>query len=262
MPRPATLTPELLKTFLTLIQAEGDAARAREALGINQPSMSKRLAYFQHAGPLIRRPWLELRGKSWFLTDEGRRVLPMVEDLLRRHDNLLRFVGTGEPPGLSFACGREAADTFVLRALRQPRHTRPAARFPLSELRGQARSEGVANGLLDLAVVTHDPDQVEVIARRPLHVEELFPDPLLLAASARASWADEFRHLTDGRVSAKALARFPLVLPEPDAGLRQALDDRLREAGVTRLLNVVLEVGGWQAILAYVRDGFGVWVVS
>jgi DNA-binding transcriptional LysR family regulator len=258
MPRPPTLTPELLKTFLTLIHTEGDAASAAELLEINQPSMSKRLAYFQHAGALLRRPWLERRGKTWSLTDEGRRVLPGVEDLLRRYEQLLHFVGPAESAGLTFACGRQAAATFVLAAVRRFRRHHRGVRFRLSTLRGAARIEGVANGLLDLALVTHDPGQIEAIARRPLYVEELFDDPLVLVADARASWADEFRTLPDGRVSAKALAGFPLILPEPDAGLREALDTRLRESGLTRPLDVVVEVGGWGLVLAYVREGLGV----
>ena len=59
MPRPATLTPELLNTFVTLVRLGGDAGAAKAKLGIEQPSMSKRLRYFQYPGPLIRKPWLD-----------------------------------------------------------------------------------------------------------------------------------------------------------------------------------------------------------
>lgn len=51
MPRPSTLSLELLQTFLVLLRDDGDAAVTTRELDINQPSMSKRLSIFQHAGP-------------------------------------------------------------------------------------------------------------------------------------------------------------------------------------------------------------------
>src|SRR6478672_7796468 len=100
MPRPATLTPELLNTFVTLVRFKGDASAAGRELDINQPSMSKRLAYFQHVGKLIRKPWLDRHGKTWVMTEEGQRVLPVVEDLLKRYEHMLDFVEGAAPPGL------------------------------------------------------------------------------------------------------------------------------------------------------------------
>ena len=53
-----------------------------------------------------------------------------------------------------------------------------------------------------------------------------------------------------------------MILPEPDAGIRQELDAILRRTDVLGQLTVALEIGGWRAILAYVRDRFGVGIVS
>ncbi len=44
MPRPSRLSLELLETFVALSEHEGDATHAAEQLGVNQPSVSKRLA--------------------------------------------------------------------------------------------------------------------------------------------------------------------------------------------------------------------------
>ena len=74
MPRQASLSIDLLRTFLLLIKEEGDAASTARILGINQPSMSKRLGLLQHAGRALRRPWLVRKGKTWLATEEGRRV--------------------------------------------------------------------------------------------------------------------------------------------------------------------------------------------
>jgi DNA-binding transcriptional LysR family regulator len=255
------LTPELLKTFVVLCHKDMDTGKVLGELKINQPSLSKRLRYFKEVGPLVRQPWLDLKGKTWLLTDEGRRVLPMVEDLLRRYDQMIRFIEAAEPAELTVGCGREAAGTLVLAAVRRFRDLRPDARFHLLTRRGAARIEGVSNGLIDLALVTHDEDQIETIARRSLHVQVLLDDPLMLVSARGVPWEEEFQALSAGRVSAKALTPFPLILPEPDSGLREQLAVRFRQAEVERKLNVVLEIGGWETLLAYVRAEVGVALV-
>ena len=49
------------------------------------------------------------------------------------------------------------------------------------------------------------------------------------ACSVRAPWADDVALLPDGRVSAQALAKFPLLLPEPDSGIRQQLEREMHK---------------------------------
>lgn len=264
MPRPVSLSPELLQTFLAVVAEDGDAVAAAKALGINQPSMSKRLAQLQHAGRVLRRPWLERRGKTWLLTEEGRRVLPSVDDLVHRYEQLRRFADSAAPVGLAVACGQESAGNLMLRSVRRFREQHPDAPIRIASPRGAARIEGVASGLFELATVTHTPDQIREIARRELHVEELYTDPLVLAAwepakgKPRPAFLEGFEKLPETRVSAKAFTAFPLVLPEPDSGIRKEFETRVREAGCTAAVQAVVETGGWKVALEYVREGFGV----
>src|SRR5262249_51778822 len=44
--------------------------------------------------------------------------------------------------------------------------------------------------------------------------------------------------------------------------IRKGFDGVLRRRGVLGQLNITLEIGGWMAILAYVRDGFAAGIVS
>jgi DNA-binding transcriptional LysR family regulator len=266
MPRPSRLSFELLETFVTVIEREGDASRAASSLEINQPSMSKRLAQLQNAGASIRSPWLERRGKRWELTEEGRRVLPAVQAVIHRYRALGDFAGGGSLGGseVTFACGQHDVTTFVLDALLRFRRERPGVRFRISTMRGRARIEGVANGHLDLATVTFSEGEIRAIARRTLHVERLRDEPFVLVAgrSAKGDWREAFEALPDGPVTAEALTRFPLILPEPDAGIREFLDRDLEATGVADRLRVVMEIGGWSTILAFVRAGIGVGIVS
>ena len=256
MPRPPSLSYELLQTFVSVIANDGDAVAAANALGINQPSMSKRLAVLQRRGPVLRDAWLERTGKKWRLTGEGARVWSTVEDVVRRYENLRAFAVAAPPAGLAVACGQDAVAGIVLAAAREFRRARPDCAFRISTPSGQARIEGVAAGNYDLALVTHAPARIAEIARRELHVEDLYEDPLVLASAPSASFAAVFAKLPDSGVTAKALASLPLVLPEPGTGLRQPLDDRLRELG--HAAAPVVEGGGWPALLEYVKDGFGV----
>jgi DNA-binding transcriptional LysR family regulator len=244
-------------TFVTLIHKEGDAAGAAEELGINQPSMSKRLAFLQHSGRILKRPWLERQGKQWRATSEGRRVLPAVEELLRRYEQLTTFVEAAAHPGLAVACGQEALTGILLPAVQRFRREHPEIRVRLATPRGEKRIEGVANGLFDLALVADDADRVRVTARRPLVVEELLDDPLVLAYPENSPWAEVFEKLPEKNVSGRMLVGLPLVLQEHDAAIREQFETKCREAGVWRQIEVAAEVSGWRAVLACVEAGLG-----
>jgi DNA-binding transcriptional LysR family regulator len=262
---------ELLETFVSVLDHDGDAMAAARELGINQPSMSKRLAVLQHAGRGLPRPWLERAGKTWAATEEGCRVLPAVRDLCSRYDRLSEFVEDSRRglPAFTFACGQQAATSFVLRAAQRFHRENPDVFFRISQLRGRARIEGVANGWLDLAAVTDDEESIAAVARRELHIDALPPDPLVLVGLKAASvegapppWLRAFTKLPVEAAPAEALRAFPLILPEPDADVRRQIEQAARSAGVRGEWHVALEVGGWQVILAYARLGLGVGVVT
>lgn len=262
MPRPLSLSLDLLRTFELLVKQQGDAARTADELGINQASMSKRLKIFQHVGPLLDRPWLRREGRTWRLTDEGQRVLPAVEDIISRYERLTQFTGQPAEKGVKFACGQQAVRGFVRKAIREFRAQHPNTRLNVATVRGTARIEGVASGALDLATVTHDEREIHRIARRRLHVEALAEDCLMLACAEKAPWGAAVKRLPKAGVSAADLSGFPLILPGPDAGVRHWLDAILRDQGVLHDLEVVLETGGWATILAYVHDAFGVGTIA
>jgi len=249
-----------MMTFVTVIRTEGDAVRAAEILQINQPSMSKRLAFLQHAGRILRKPWLERVGKSWRLTPEGRRVLPAVEELVHRYRLLTESIEESRPD-VVFGTGASGAAGFVREAIRLYRSRRSKGTFRISTLPAIARVEGVANGSLDLACVRLEAHEVLDLAHRPLFVEELYNDPLVLIAVPNVEGFEDFQAITEKGVTPKSLARFPLVLPEANSGLRRDFDRCCREAGVIDRLNVVVEVGPFTSALAYVRDGVGAGIV-
>ncbi len=264
MRRSVSLSFELLETLVVLIRAGGEASAAILELGINQPSLSKRLKYLQHSGPLLNRPWLVRIGKTWELTDEGRRAWPAVVELVDRYDNLETFLEGDRSIASSvrFACGQLLALGLVREAFRQFQREYPQMRLRISTLRGRARIEGVSNGSLDVAIVSHDEPTIAEIARRPLHVEPFVSHGLAVVCAQDSPWVRAIRALPKDAAPARVLAELPLVLPEPDSGIRKTIDEVLHREGLQNRLNIVLEVGGWATIMAYVRDAVGVGVVS
>ena len=249
-----------MTTFITVIRNEGDATRAAEILDINQPSMSKRLAFLQHAGRILRKPWLERVGKNWRLTEEGRRVLPAVEELVHRYRLLTEAIEEARP-AVVFGCGPGGAAGFVRQAVHAFRAAYPLATLRISSRPAKARVEGVGNGSLDMATVRLAQHELLELAHRPLFTEDLYDDPLVMVAAPALPSIDEFTALAEKALSPKVVLRFPLVLPEPDSGLRRDFDRRCRDASVLDRLKVVVEVGPSPTALDYVRDGIGIGVV-
>jgi hypothetical protein len=73
------------------------------------------------------------------------------------------------------------------------RKKHPDARPRISTPRGKARVEGVSNGSLDLAIVTHDEPSIVEIARRPLKIEPLVTCRLCLVCASDSKWASKLR---------------------------------------------------------------------
>ena len=266
MPRNARLSFELMETMVELVNSQGDASLAGERLGINQPSMSKRLKLLQDRNRVGSAPWVQRRGKTWSLTAEGERVLPAVLQLLRLEQSLTTDLDTRAAlmPTISIACGQTAITSVLREPLTQFRKEFKDCRVRISTPRGTARIQGVANGTFDFALVTHNEDSIHRIAGRQLYIETLFEDTLVLICGRKASPSirERFEKLPRRGASIKHLGFMPLVLPEPDAGLRNQLDRAFGEAGLFGKLDVMIEVGGWPAILDFVREGWGVGIVT
>lgn len=266
MPRAEHIPLELLETFVEIAEREGDAAAAGQVLDISQPTVSKRLAALRRlTSDPDGEPWLLLKGKRWNLTTEGQRVFDVVADLVRRHQQMESFVRGQQSgrPTVSIACGQQAASGFVRTAVQQFLKQHSECQIRVSTPRGKTRIEGVAGGQYDMAIVTDSPTTIQRVAGMELYVESLFDDDLILVAnpSARSLWKQQWQNIVDApTVRAKDLIGLPLVLPESDASRRRQFDEWIGQA-TSQQIDVVLETGGWQNILAFVVGGLGVGIV-
>ncbi len=261
MPRPPSLSLEHLVTLAALVRNGGDAAATTRELGINQPSMSKRLSVFQKAGPHLARPWLVRDGHTWRLTAAGERVFASVLEVVRRYRQLF------DPPaevglGVSIGCGQTAAAGLVRQAVGVFRKQFPGVRVRVRTMRSRQRVEEVAGGGLDLAEVSHDPKAVRRIAGRGMVAWELPAEPLVAVAAADGEWGKKLaKHRKDAPLTPAALRELNArwLLPDTTAPARAVIDRGLHAAGEPE---VAVETGGWGVLCEYAADGVGVAVVS
>ena len=268
MPRSVALSFELLRTFVSLICHGGEGAAVMKELGL-QPAYALEAAQVPSStrGPLLDRPWLVREGKTWKLTDEGQRIWPAALDLVDRYQNLHSFVEDENKAAsaalVHFACGQAMAAGLVRRALLDFRERHPDRRLRISTLRGPARIEGVSNGSLDLAIVSQDEPTILEIARRSLYIEPLGTYRLALVCAA---WHEMGIKAASVSESGCVTGSLSLVSADPARAGRERSQGPglgvLRARGLLSKLDIVLEVGGWATILAYVRDGVGVGLVS
>jgi len=251
------LTPELCRVFVTLERLDGALGATARALGDSTANLSKRVRPLLHGcPPHVPLPWLVKDGKRFRLTDEGRSLLPVAKDLAEKWEQFASFAAAGRVPGLTVACGQEAAGGVVLDAARAFRTHYPDSRFRVAVARGHQRIVGVAGGQYDIALVTHSKNAIAEIARRELSIRPLSADDLVLACAAKSEWAAPFGERS-GEVEFAELRNLPLVLPEADSPIRRQWDEKvLRQSDAPS--NVAVEVGGWRVLLGYVLAGFGV----
>ena len=264
MPRPTSLSFDLLRTFIRLVANDGDASVTAYELKINQPSMSKRLGFLQHAGRVLEQPWLVREGKTWVLTEEGQRVLPAVKEIIHRYEVLLRFSGE-EPEPLApvrFACGQDSVTTFVLQALRQFQNRIADHPVRITTLRSRTRIEGVANCSLDLATVSQSDAMINKSARMKLHIRPLFKERLTIVCAEESPWAGKFHKLRKTKTQPEDVLEFPLIVPEHGSELWRSIDDMFAKRELLGSMNVLMEIGNRSTVLEYVSHGLGVGLVS
>ena len=126
----------------------------------------------------------------------------------------------------------------------------PAVQVALSVSDTQRVIEQVARREVELGVVG------AVRRHRGVVFEPFFRDEVVLAVPAGHRFADR-------TVTLDELQNEPLVLMQEGAGVRQVIDDELREAGVRlRDLDVRLELGLQESARSAVLGGYGVTFIS
>lgn len=263
MSRHTEITLKMLHAFLVWADSTSEEDAARK-LGITQPAVHRKLERFQ--SPIDSGPRLVQRGRSgWELTPQGRLILPVIRDLLRRFEQLEAHLAdrSSAPRVFRIATGQFTAQYILPRAVAALRADVAECQVETHLARGIDRIHGVVNAQFDLAIVTHTSEQVHAIVRKCVQSREriltctpLAQYPFVVVAHRDSPEGKVLSQLPQQvNVSLSEIRAFPLVGLDPQSGLRQRLEKLA--GGMPLTFASDTRTGGWHAALAYAEQRLG-----
>jgi DNA-binding transcriptional LysR family regulator len=239
-----------LAAFCIVVERQS-FSQAAEQLGVTQPAVSLQIRSLEKRLGL---QLLDRSGRRVEPTDAGRRLYRSAQRLLALEEQLLAELGEeveGELTGrLEIGASTGPGGTVLPVALAEFQQLNPGVQVALSVSDTQRVIEQVARREVELGVVG------AVRRHRGVVFEPFFRDEVVLAVPSGHRFADRTVTLDELKVE-------PLVLMQEGAGVRQVIDDELREIGVRlRDFNVQLELGLQESARSAVLAGHGVTFIS
>jgi len=226
-------------------------SQAADQLGVTQPAVSLQIRSLEQR---LGQQLLDRSGRRVEPTEAGLRLYRGAQRLLAQEQQLLAELGEeaeGEVKGRLEIGASTGPGGSVLPGLLgefQQLHRQTYVVLTVSDT--QSVVEQVGRRELELGVVGASG------RHRGVSFEPLYRDEVVLAVPAGHERAGKSMTLEE-------LKAEPLVLMQDGAGIRQMIDDELRELGVRlRELNVNLELGLQESARAAVLGGFGATFIS
>lgn len=243
-----------LQAFLAVAES-GSFSRAAERVFLTQPAISKRIAALEQS---LGTRLFDRIGRRVQLTEAGRTLLARSQRLLADLDDIRRSISnlTGTISGeLRFATSHHIGLHRLPAALQRFHLTYPQVRLDLRFMDSERACAAVAQGELELAVVTLPPK-----ALHPLTLTKVWDDPLDVVV------APDHPLAVPGPLSAAVLLDYPAILPGPGTYTREiilgalgALRDNVKIGMTTNYLEVLkmlASIGlGWTALPRTMIDG-------
>jgi DNA-binding transcriptional LysR family regulator len=187
-------------------------------------------------------------------TEAGRRLYRSAQRMLSLEEQLLAELGEeaeGDVTGrLEIGASTGPGGSVLPVALAEFQQLHPGVHVALSVSDTQRVIEQVARREVEIGVVG------AVRRHRGVVFEPFFRDEVVLAVPSGHRFANR-------AITLDELKEEPLVLMQEGAGVRQVIDDELREAGVRlRDLDVRLELGLQESARSAVISGYGITFIS
>src|SRR5216117_55969 len=239
-----------LAAFCAVVERKS-FSQAAERLGVTQPAVSLQIRSLEQR---LGRHLLDRSGRRVEPTEAGLRLYASAQRLLQLEEQLLEELESDDEGSISGALelgastGPGGSVVPVLLCEFQERHPDVSVRLSVSDT--QTVVDRVADRELELGIVGAGRRHRGVV------FEPFFHDEVVLAVP--------HGHRFAGRtVTLDELKEEPLVLMQEGAGVRQVIDDELREVGVRlRDLDVRLELGLQESARSAVISGNGVTFIS
>jgi DNA-binding transcriptional LysR family regulator len=226
-------------------------SQAAEHLGVTQPAVSLQIRSLEKR---LGRRLLDRSGRRVEPTEAGQRLYRSAQRLLALEEQLLEDVagnGDGELRGrLEIGCSTGPGATVLPLLLCQFQEANPEVSISLSVNDTQHVIDLVADRELELGVVG------AATRHRGVSFEPFFRDEVVLAVPPKHRFVGKTVGLDELRAET-------LILMQEGAGVRQMIEDELRQAGLrVRDLDVRLELGLQESVKAAVAAGHGVTFIS
>jgi DNA-binding transcriptional LysR family regulator len=226
-------------------------SQAAEQLGVTQPAVSLQIRSLEKR---LGTQLLDRSGRRVEPTEAGNRLYRSAQRLLAMEEQLLADLGDeaeGELAGrLEIGASTGPGGTVLPVVLAEFQQLHPGVHVALAVSDTQHVVEQVARREVELGVVGASRRHRGVV------FEPFFHDQVVLAVPRGHRFAGK-------TVTLEELKGEPLVLMQEGAGVRQVIEEELREAGVRlRDLDVRLELGLQESARSAVIGGFGVTFIS
>lgn len=227
---------------LVAIADHGSFSEASTVLGTVQSNVSSRIARLESEldTDLVNR-------SSGTLTESGEVVVRRARRILHELSAISADVGALDAEihgdvalGLIGTTGR----WLIPQLLEAQRQQLPFVRLRIAEGTNSSLEPRLAQGQLDLAVLSHPVQSTE------LHDSELFSEDLLLVLTREHELAN-----SPGPLTMSDVAALDLLLPLPGTTIRAELDEAADAHGVR--LRPLLEIDGMRTLASLVFDGYG-----
>jgi DNA-binding transcriptional LysR family regulator len=239
-----------LAAFCAVVERKS-FSEAAERLGVTQPAVSQQIRTLEER---IGQQLLDRSGRRVEPTEAGRRLYRGAQRLLAQERQLLEDVA-GEAEGplrgqLALGASTGPGGTVVPVLLCEFAEANPEITVDLAISDTQRIVEAVARRELELGIVGFTP------RNRSVAYEPFFRDEVVLVTPPG-------HRLAGKTVGVEELRGESLIMMQEGAGVRQVIEDELRQAG-TRLrdLDVRLELGLQESVKSAVEAGHGVTFIS
>jgi DNA-binding transcriptional LysR family regulator len=239
-----------LAAFCAVVQ-QRSFSQAADQLGVTQPAVSLQIRSLEQR---LGQQLLDRSGRRVEPTEAGLRLYRGAQRLLALEQQVLADLGEeaeGELKGrLEIGASTGPGGSVLPVLLGEFQRLHPQVHVTLTVSDTHTVVEQVGRRELELGVVG------AAGRHRGVSFEPLYRDEVVLAVSAGHGRAGKSLTLDELRAE-------PLVLMQEGAGIRQMVDDELRELGLRlRDLNVKLELGLQESARAAVLGGFGATFIS
>ncbi len=234
-----------LKTFLAVVR-HGSFAAAGSEIGLSAAAVGLQMRALEER---LKQPLFDRSGRSVVLNTAGRRAIPRIEELVLRYEEL---VGGHDGDSLSGTVVMGALVSTLMGAFADAlwslKRENPGLEVKLFAGQSSDFANRVEQGLLDAAIVTRPPRTLP----RSLVWTQLYVEPMVLIVPRRP-------HFVLPKDPLQMLREAPFIRFDRETWTGLLVEDVLTRCGVH--VREEMELNSVEAILAIVRQGFGISIV-